>query len=147
LVSNVLAHVLSEEMIQVIIGSSCLMFESSLRSADPSNLSTYLIVMWSHHPKLIPTEVGCSILELVEPFVEAEPPLFIRSSEVIHLKCDLLHFHVFIRILKVHDFNPPATPMKIVGPSVRTLVRSTRAMTWVQFFFGLGLGSKGSSPA
>jgi hypothetical protein len=53
--------------------------------------------------------VGCSIPEPVVLFIEAKPPLFIRSSEVIHAKSDLLHFCVFIRILDVHDFNLPSS--------------------------------------
>jgi hypothetical protein len=94
------AHVWSEEMVQSIVNSYCHVFESSPRSVDQSDLSSYLVVVWAHHPDLIPTEVGCSIPEPVEP------PLFIRSLEGIHPKCDLLHFRVFIRILEVHDFNP-----------------------------------------
>jgi hypothetical protein len=53
--------------------------------------------------------VGCSIPKLVIPFVKAELPLFIRSSEVIHEKSDLLHFCAFIRVLEVHDFNLPSS--------------------------------------
>jgi hypothetical protein len=76
---------------------------------DESNLSSFLVVVWAHHPDLILTEVGCSIPEPVVLFIEAKPPLFIRSSEVIHAKSDLLHFCVFIRILDVHDFNLPSS--------------------------------------
>jgi hypothetical protein len=81
-----------------------------------SNLSSFLVVVWAQHPDLIPTEVGCSIPEPVEPFVEAKPSLFIRASEVIHDKCDLLHFCAFIHILVVHDFNPPSSSEEDGGP-------------------------------
>jgi hypothetical protein len=38
-------------------------------------------------------------------------------TEVIHNKCDLLHFRVFIRILEVHDFNPPNSSEEDGEPS------------------------------
>jgi hypothetical protein len=56
---------------------------------------------------LIPSEVVCSISEPINPFVEAESPLFLRSFKIIHSRCDLLHFQAFIHIIKIHDFNPP----------------------------------------
>jgi hypothetical protein len=77
LVSNVPVHVWLEETIQVIIGSSCLIFESSPRLVVQSDLSSFLVVVWAHHLDLIPTKVWCSIQEPVKPFVMAEPPLFI----------------------------------------------------------------------
>jgi hypothetical protein len=66
-----------------------------------------MVVVWARHLELIPTEVGCSIPKPVEPFIEAEPPLFLCTSEIIHSKCDLLHFRAFIQIVEVHDFTPP----------------------------------------
>lgn len=73
-ISNVPAHVWSLDTIQAIIGSSCLVFEASPRSLEgSSDLSSFLVVAWARHPDLIPTEVGCSVPEPVEPFVEAEP--------------------------------------------------------------------------
>jgi hypothetical protein len=65
------------------------------------------VVVWARHPDLIPTEVCCSVPELVEPFVEAEPPLFLRAEEIIHSSCDLLHFRVLIHTIEVHGFKPP----------------------------------------
>jgi hypothetical protein len=93
---------------QAVLGSSCLIFETSLRSLDRSDMSSFLVVAWSMHPKLIPAEVGYAIQELVEPFVECAPPLFLRASKIIHSKCDTLQFQVFIRILEIHDFNIPS---------------------------------------
>jgi hypothetical protein len=64
----------------------------------------FLIMAWARHLDPIPNEVGGIILEPVHPFVEREPPLFIRTSELIHSKCDTLQFCVFVRVLKVHDY-------------------------------------------
>jgi hypothetical protein len=36
------------------------------------------------------------------------PPLFLRSSDLIHSMCDTLQFWVFIQILGIHDFNLPS---------------------------------------
>jgi hypothetical protein len=71
--------------------------------------------------------------EPVEPFVKVAPPLFIQSSEVVHSKCDLLHFCAFIHILEVHDFNPPplVTLKTMPGPPMMTPMRSTQAMRQV----------------
>jgi hypothetical protein len=41
--------------------------------------------------------------------MEAAPPLFLRASEIIHNKCDLLHFRAFVHILEIHDFFTPAS--------------------------------------
>jgi hypothetical protein len=106
-VSNVLAHVWSVQTIQEFVGSSCLVFEVSPRSLDQSDLSSFLVVVWARHPDLIPTEVGCSVPEPVEPFVEAEPPLFLRAEEIIHSSSNLLHFQALIRTIEVHGLNPP----------------------------------------
>jgi hypothetical protein len=38
--------------------------------------------------------------------VEVEPPLFLRASEIMHSRCDILHFRMFIRIIEIHDFYP-----------------------------------------
>jgi hypothetical protein len=106
--TNVLVHVWSVETIQAVNGLPCLVFEVASRSMHQSNLLSYLVIISAKHLDLIPTEVGCSILELIEPFVEVVPPLFMRSSEIVHSKCDLLHFRAFVHILKVHDFTPPS---------------------------------------
>jgi hypothetical protein len=74
---------------------------------DQSDLSSYLVIVRTRYPDLFPMEVSYSIPELVEPFVEVAPPLFLWASKIIHTKCDLLHFRAFICILEVHDFMPP----------------------------------------
>jgi hypothetical protein len=107
-VSNVPAHIWSADMIQEIIGSSCLVFEVAPSSSDRFDLSSFLVVAWACRPDLIPTEVGCSIPEPVEPFVKSKLPLFLRVSEILHSMCDLLHFRAFVRLLEVHDFNLPS---------------------------------------
>jgi hypothetical protein len=60
--------------------------------------------MWAKHPDFIPNGVGGIVLGPTEPFVEREPPLFLRSSELIHSSCDTLQFRVFNCVLKVHDY-------------------------------------------
>jgi hypothetical protein len=107
-ITNTPAQAWSVDSMQALLGSSCLIFETSLHSLDRSDMSSFLLVTWSMHPKLIPTEVGYAISELVEPFVECAPPLFLRASKIIHSKCDTLQFQVFIRILEIHDFNIPS---------------------------------------
>jgi hypothetical protein len=38
---------------------------------------------------------------------ETQLPLFLRAHEIIHSKCNLLHFWAFVHIIEVHDFNLP----------------------------------------
>jgi hypothetical protein len=100
-ISNILAHAWSVDFIQAMIGSSCLVFEVAPSSLEQTDLSSFLVVAWARHPDLIPNEVGCSVPEPVEPFVEVALPLFLRLLEIIHSFCVLLHFWAFIRILEV----------------------------------------------
>jgi hypothetical protein len=104
-VTNAPTHMWSVETIQEIVGSSCLVSEVSPRSLDQSDLSRFLVVVWARHLDLIPTEVACSVPEPVDPFVNAQPPLFLTAHEIIHSKCNLLHFRAFVHIVEVHDFN------------------------------------------
>jgi hypothetical protein len=55
---NVPAHVWSLYTVQVVVRSSCLIFDMAPSSADGSDMSHYLVVAWAVHPDLIPTEVG-----------------------------------------------------------------------------------------
>jgi hypothetical protein len=71
-------------------------------------MSQFLAVAWVVHPDLIPNEVGCVVPEPQEPFVDRQPPLFLRASEIIHSKRDTLGFHALVKILEVHDFSPQA---------------------------------------
>jgi hypothetical protein len=80
--------------VQEILGSS---FESSPYSVDGSDLSSYLVVAWTRHPNLIPTEVGCVVPEPDEPSVVG------HAEEIIHSKQDALQCCAFI---EVHDFSP-----------------------------------------
>jgi hypothetical protein len=43
--------------------------------------------------------------EPVEPFIERQPPLFLRAAKLIHAKRDMLGFHALIKILEIHDFS------------------------------------------
>jgi hypothetical protein len=54
---------------------------------------------------LIPSEVGCIVLESDEPSIVGQGPLFLRAEEIIHSKQDILQFRVFINLLEVHDFS------------------------------------------
>jgi hypothetical protein len=51
-----------------------------------------LVVAWAIHPNLIPMKISCIVPELMEPFMDGEPSLFLRASEIIHSKCDTLQF-------------------------------------------------------
>jgi hypothetical protein len=81
---NVLAHTWSVDAVQVIIGSSSLVFEPAPTLVLKVDRSCFYVVAWTVHPELIPVEVGGVLLESEEPFVEGEPPLFLRASEIIH---------------------------------------------------------------
>jgi hypothetical protein len=99
-------------------------FDSNPRSQYGANMSRFLIMVWASDPNFVPIEVGFSILELVEPFMEGAPLPFLRASKIIYSKCDLLHYKAIISILEVHDFNPPppATLMMVVA-IVRVVLR------------------------
>jgi hypothetical protein len=49
-------------------------------------MSEFLAVAWSLHLDLIPSEVGCVILEPKEPSIVGQRPLFLREEEIIHSK-------------------------------------------------------------
>jgi hypothetical protein len=84
IVDNITAHIWSVQMVQEIIGSSCLIFEPALTSAEGSDLSQFMVVAWVVDPDLIPQEVGCVIPELEGSSVVGESPLFLRAPEMIH---------------------------------------------------------------
>jgi hypothetical protein len=79
------------------------------------HLDNFIIVAWASDPDLIPMEVGFSVPEPIEPFVEGEPPLFLCTSEIIHAKCDLLHYHAIIDVLEFHNFNTPQSSDSMGG--------------------------------
>jgi hypothetical protein len=106
-VSNIPAHVWSIDVVQHILGSSCFIFDSSLRSQSRVDLSSFLVVAWCSNLDFIPTEVGFSIPEPVELFWEGESLLFLCASEIIHSSSELLHYQEVISILEVHDFSTP----------------------------------------
>jgi hypothetical protein len=82
-----------------------LIFDVSPVSSSSLDLSQFLVAAWARHSDLIPNEIGGIVPEPVEPFVERAPPLFISTSEVVHSRCDMLQFHIFIRVLEVHDYS------------------------------------------
>jgi hypothetical protein len=102
-IKNIMVHTWSLEMVQQVVGSSCLMFNATPRSLDGSDQSRFVAAAWALHPDLILVEVGCIIPEPEVPFVEHEPSLFLQASEVIHSKQDTLQLWDFISILEVHD--------------------------------------------
>jgi hypothetical protein len=53
-IENVPAHVWSCEVVQTIIGSSCLIFNTSPRTASGADMSVFLAAAWAIHPDLIP---------------------------------------------------------------------------------------------
>jgi hypothetical protein len=54
---------------QTIVRSSCLIFNVSPVSSDGFDMSQFLAAAWAIHPDFILNEVGCTVPELVEPFV------------------------------------------------------------------------------
>jgi hypothetical protein len=73
-----------------------------------SDMSQFLPAAWAIHPDLIPNKVVCAMREPVKPFIEGQPLLFIRASELIHAKRDTLGFCALVKILEIHDFSPLA---------------------------------------
>jgi hypothetical protein len=147
-ISNIPAHTWSVDFVQAVVGSSSLVFEVDPSTLDQSDLSSFLVVVWARHPDLIPSEVCCSMPKPVEPFIEPPPPLFLRSTEIIHSSCDLLHFWVFIRILEVNDINPQVTQTMMDGrPPMTAPVKMTiRATTQAGESFSHDQKSSGVSP-
>jgi hypothetical protein len=143
-ISNILAHTWSAELAQVVLGSSCLVFEMMSHLLDHSDMTSYLVIAWALHLELIPSEVGYAIDEPVEPFIKQAPMLFLRANEVIHLKCDTLQFRVFIKILESHDFNLPSdSEGGILAPTVIPAMKITWGMTLVVASCNLGCRSTG----
>jgi hypothetical protein len=102
------AHAWSLQTTQEAMGSLCLIFDVMPHTSDASVMSEFLAAAWTVHPDLIPVEVGCIIPESQEPFIDRHPPLFLRSSEIVHSKRDTLGFRVFMKIIEIHNFSPPA---------------------------------------
>jgi hypothetical protein len=103
-IENRQVHTWSISTSQEVLGSSALIFNVALASAMASDLSQFLVTTWARHPDLIPNEIGGIVPELVVPFIECTPPLFVSSLELVHSKCNTLKFLVFIRVLEVHDY-------------------------------------------
>jgi hypothetical protein len=99
-------HLCLLEVVQSIIGLTCLSFELALDSINRVDLSRFFIIVWARHPDLIPNEVGCIVPELEEQLAGL-PLLFIRAEEIIHSKQDMLQFSMFVHVLEVHDFSIP----------------------------------------
>jgi hypothetical protein len=110
-VSNNPAHVWSVEVIQDILGSSFRVFDFAMRSQNGIDMDNFLIMAWASDPDLIPVEVGFFMPEPIEPFKEGVPPLFLLASEIIHSKCNLLHYRATINVLEQHEFS---TPLKLL---------------------------------
>jgi hypothetical protein len=107
LVSNVPVHVWSVEVIQAILGSSCLVFDVDPRSRDELEMDNFIVVAWASDPELILTGIGFSIPELVNLPEVGVTPLFLWASEIIHSLCNLLHYHAIVNVLEIHDFSTP----------------------------------------
>jgi hypothetical protein len=75
--SNLPAHVWSEEVVQAILGSSYFGFDSAPSSREGVDMDSFLVATWASDPDLIPTEVGFSILEPLEPLEIGVRPLFL----------------------------------------------------------------------
>jgi hypothetical protein len=93
-------------MAQEIVRSSYTIFDQAPSSSAATDLSQYIVAAWCLHPELIPSEVGCIVLELEEPSEVGRSPFFLRAYEIIHSKRDTLQFRVFIKIIEIHDFSP-----------------------------------------
>jgi hypothetical protein len=74
------------------MGSSCKNFETSPSSVVGTDLYSYLVVAWTMHLDLIPTEVGCVVMELEGPSVVGQHLFFLQPSEIIHSKMGMLQF-------------------------------------------------------
>jgi hypothetical protein len=82
-------------------------FQGSAKLSRRYRSLSFTVVTWTMHPDLILTEVGCVVPEPEEPSMAGHRPRFLRPSEIIHSKQDMLQFPVFIKVLEVHDFTLP----------------------------------------
>jgi hypothetical protein len=126
---NVPTHVWLLDTMQVVVKSSCLIFDMAPSFADGSDTSHYRMAASAVHPDLIPMEGGCAFPKPGQPFLEREPPLFISASKVIHSKQDTLQLLVFIRVVEIHDLSIPTDsdddpqalmmiPMEMASPAL-----------------------------
>jgi hypothetical protein len=76
----------SLEVVQSIVGSSCLVFEAAPQSVVGEDLSKFFVIAWSKYRDLISVEVGCMVLEPAGPSVVRQRPLFLQEEELIHSK-------------------------------------------------------------
>jgi hypothetical protein len=106
-IENIPTHVWSVDAMQTILGTSYIIFAPSPHSMSCADMSHFLVVAWAAQPDLIPSLVGYVVPELELPFVQRAPPLFLRASELIHSKKDILSFCAIITILEFHDYNTP----------------------------------------
>jgi hypothetical protein len=93
------------DVMQGILGSSCLIFDSSPRLLSSEDLSCFLLRHDAATRPSSPLRSGFSFQSWGALFREGEPPLFLRASEIIHSSCDLLHYQAIINVLKYHDFS------------------------------------------
>jgi hypothetical protein len=82
-ITNIYAPIWSKDVVQEILGSSCKVFETTLTSATGEDLSSFMVVAWTMHPDLIPTEMGCVVPEPEGPSEVGQRPLFLRVGELI----------------------------------------------------------------
>jgi hypothetical protein len=66
-ITNVYVHIWSVDIVQDILGSSCVVFELAPSSIAGTDLSSFMVVALTMHLDIIPTEVGCVVLELEAP--------------------------------------------------------------------------------
>jgi hypothetical protein len=102
-IENMLVHVWSREVPQTIIGTSCLIFNTSPHTANMTDMSIFLAAAWAVHPDLIPVEVACIMLEPVSQLKIGVLPLFLHEEELIHDWQDTLQFRTLIKIIEVQD--------------------------------------------
>jgi hypothetical protein len=65
MIENLPKHMWSISTTQEVLGSSTLIFNTTLASTVASNLLQFLVATWAKHSDLIPNEVGCIVLEPV----------------------------------------------------------------------------------
>jgi hypothetical protein len=82
-ITNIYAPIWSKDVVQEILGSLCKVFKTAPTSATGEHLSSFMVVVWTMHPDLIPTEVGCMVPEPEGPSEVGQRPLFLRVGELI----------------------------------------------------------------
>ena len=102
------SHARSAVTAQAILGSSGAKVDIANPDAlvDPDDERELFVAAWCAHHDLVLDEMIMAVPEPEEEH-DGEPPLFIRSHEIIHDEVPALRYLVRIRIVEFQDWHTP----------------------------------------